>query len=103
MLGVGRGLHSEDDFQNLMDCSLYHPQALQKISSKSIHNFLSHPVNRQTNTQTNAAKTYDLCQNSILADIYDNGDSNRNSKDNVDNNKPCWGQLLLGLVTANIC
>ena len=44
-LGIGRGTCSMDDFQNQMDCSLYHPQPLHKISSKSVHNLLSNPGN----------------------------------------------------------
>ena len=36
-LNVGGGLCSTDNFQNLMDCSLYRPRNFQKISSKSIH------------------------------------------------------------------
>ena len=50
-----------DDFLNLMDCSLYHLWALQKISLKSMLNFLSNPAklvltDRQTNTQTSAGR-----------------------------------------------
>ena len=35
---VGGGLRSTDNFQNLINWSLYHPRHFQKISSKSIHN-----------------------------------------------------------------
>ena len=57
MLGIGRDLCSTDDFQNPMDCSLYHPWPLQKISSKSVHCFLSNLGNTdiKINTQ-NAVK-----------------------------------------------
>ena len=48
-LNVGRGLHSTKNFQNLMACSLYYPWHFQKISSKSVHNFLRKVVDRQTN------------------------------------------------------
>ena len=47
-LNVGGGLCFTDNFQNLMDCSLYHSRHFQKILSKSVHNFLSKVVDRQT-------------------------------------------------------
>ena len=38
--------------QNLISSSLYYPEPLHKISSKSVHIFLSNIVHRQTNRQT---------------------------------------------------
>ena len=38
--------------QNLLRSSLYYPGPLHKISSQSVHNFLSNVVHRQTNKQT---------------------------------------------------
>ena len=35
--------------QNLISSSLYHPGPLHNISSKSVHNFLSNVVHKQTN------------------------------------------------------
>ena len=56
LLGVGGGLRSKNNFQNLMDCFLYRPRHFQKISLKSVHNFLSNPANRQTKKRTNDIK-----------------------------------------------
>ena len=39
--------------QNLISSSLYYPGPLHKISSQSVHNFLSNVVHRQTHKQTN--------------------------------------------------
>ena len=44
-----------DHHQNLISSSLYYPGPLHKISSQSVHTFLSN-VHRQTNKQTNATK-----------------------------------------------
>ena len=40
--------------QNLINSSLYYPGPRPKISSQSVHNFLSNVVHKQTNRQTNA-------------------------------------------------
>ena len=49
-----------DHHQNLISSSSYYPKPLHKISSQSVHNFLSYVVHRQTdkrtNRQTNATK-----------------------------------------------
>ena len=67
-LNVGGGLLSTDNFQNLIDSSLYHHRHFQKISSKSIYNFLRRVVDRQTNGQTD--KQTNTCKKSIsLAEI----------------------------------
>ena len=42
-----------DHHQNLISSSLYYPRPLHKISSQSVHNFLSNVVHRQTDKQTN--------------------------------------------------
>ena len=44
------------DHQNLISSSLYYSGPVHKISSQSVHNFLSNVVHRQTNRQTNATK-----------------------------------------------
>ena len=38
--------------QNLISSSLHYPGSLHKISSQSVHNFLSNVVHRQTDRQT---------------------------------------------------
>ena len=37
-----------DHHQNLISSLLYHPRPLHKVSSQSIHNFLSNVVHKQT-------------------------------------------------------
>ena len=49
-------LEYPDHHQTLSSSSLYYPGPLHKLSSQSIHNFLSNVVHRQTNRQTNATK-----------------------------------------------
>ena len=49
-------LEYPDHHQNLISSSLYYPRPLHKISSQSVHNFLSNVVHRQTDKQTNATK-----------------------------------------------
>ena len=53
-------LEYSDHHQDLINSSLYYPGPLHKISSQSVHHFLSNVVhkqtNRQTNRQTNATK-----------------------------------------------
>jgi len=44
--------HDPDRHQNCITWSLSHALPLQKISSKSIHKFVSNPTDRQTNRQT---------------------------------------------------
>ena len=46
-------LQYPDHHQNLISSSLYYSGAVHKISSQSVHNFLSNVVRRQTNKQTN--------------------------------------------------
>ena len=46
-------LQYPDHHQNLISSSLYYSGPLHKISSQSVHNFLSNVVHRQTNRQTN--------------------------------------------------
>ena len=45
-------LEYPDHHQNLISSSLYYPGPLHKISSQSVHNFLSNIVHRQTDRQT---------------------------------------------------
>ena len=49
-------LEYSDHHQNLISSSLCYPGPLHKISSQSVHNFLSNVVHRQTDKQTNATK-----------------------------------------------
>ena len=44
--------YAYDRHQNLNICSLGHASPIQKVSSKSVQNFLSNPANRQTNSFT---------------------------------------------------
>ena len=46
-------LEYPDHHQNLISFSLYYPGPFHKLSSQSVHNFLSNVVHRQTNRQTN--------------------------------------------------
>ena len=46
-------LEYPDHHQNLISSSLYYPGPLHKVSSQSVHNFLSNVVHRQTDKQTN--------------------------------------------------
>ena len=45
-------LQYPDHHQNLISSSLYYSRPVHKISSQSVHNFLSNVVHRQTNKQT---------------------------------------------------
>ena len=45
-------LQYPDHHQNLINSSLYYSGPLHKISSQSVHNFLSNVVHRQTDKQT---------------------------------------------------
>ena len=49
-------LEYPDHHQNLISSSLYYPGPHYKISSQSVHNFLSNVVHKQTNRQTNVTK-----------------------------------------------
>ena len=46
-------LQYPDHHQNLISSHLYYSGPVHKISSQSVHNFLSNVVHRQTNKQTN--------------------------------------------------
>ena len=46
-------LQNPDHHQNLISSSLYYSEPVHKISSQSVHNFLSNVVHRQTDKQTN--------------------------------------------------
>ena len=46
-------LQYPDHHQNLISSSLYYSGTVHKISSQSVHNFLSNVVQRQTDRQTN--------------------------------------------------
>ena len=46
-------LQYPDHHQNLISSSLYYSRPVHKISSQSVHNFLSNVVHRQTDRQTN--------------------------------------------------
>ena len=63
-------LQYPDHHQNLISSSLYYSGPVHKISSQSVHNFLSNVVHRQTNRQTNQRyqKHNLLCQggNNVL-------------------------------------
>ena len=49
-------LQYPDHHQNLISSSLYYSGPVHKISSQSVHNFLSNIVHRQTDKLTNATK-----------------------------------------------
>ena len=46
-------IQNPDHHQNLISSSLYYSGPVHKISSQSVHNFLSNVVHRQTDRQTN--------------------------------------------------
>ena len=71
-MNVGGGLRSTDNFQNLIDSSLYYPRHFQKISSKSVHNFCVRLLtDKQTNKQTNAGKnSISLAETITTASTY---------------------------------
>ena len=46
-------LQYPDHHQNLISSSLYYSGPVHKISSQSVHNFLTNVVQRQTDRQTN--------------------------------------------------
>ena len=50
-------LQYPDHHQNLISSSLYYSGPVHKISSQSVHNFLSNVVHRQTNKQTDRQTT----------------------------------------------
>ena len=78
-LDVDRGLRSMDVFQKLINCSLHNPLPVQKISSNSIHNFLSYAVNKQTNRQTNKrGRTHNLLYGGNKYDDDDDDNNNNN-------------------------
>ena len=48
-----RSIYEDPDcHQNSIICSSYHHRPLHKISSRSVHNFMSNVANRQTSKQT---------------------------------------------------
>ena len=49
-------LQYPDHHQNLINSSLYYSGPVHKISSQSVHNFLSNVVHRQTNKQTRSTQ-----------------------------------------------
>ena len=49
-------LEYPDHHQTFISSSLYYPRPCPKISSQSVHNFLSNVVHKQTNRQTKATK-----------------------------------------------
>ena len=49
-------LQYPDHHQNLISSYLYYSGPVHKISSQSVHNFLSNVAHRQTNRQTNTTK-----------------------------------------------
>ena len=70
-------LQYPDHHQNLISSYLYYSGPVHKISSQSVHNFLSN-VHRQTNRQTNATKKHNLlCQGgkNIVAKLSSSGKS----------------------------
>ena len=49
-------LQYPDHHQNLISSSLYYSGPVHKLSSQSVHNFLSNVVHRQTNKQTRSTQ-----------------------------------------------
>ena len=58
-------LEYPDQHQNLISSSLYYPGPRHKISSQSVHNFLSNVVHRQTDRQTNVTKNITSFANEV--------------------------------------
>ena len=69
-------LQYPDHHQNLISSSLYYSGPVHKISSQSVHNFLSNVVHRQTNKQTdrqtNATKNITSFAKEVMIQGHDN-------------------------------
>ena len=66
-------LQYPDHHQNLISSSLYYSGPVHKISSQSVHNFLSNVVHRQTDKQTNRQTNQRYQKHNLLCQghIYD--------------------------------
>ena len=70
-------LQYPDHHQNLISSSLYYSGPVHKISSQSVHNFLSNVVHRQTNKQTNRQtnqnllyRQFGMCSPDVLYKLF---------------------------------
>ena len=62
-------LQYPDHHQNLISSSLYYSGPVHKISSQSIHNFLSNVVHRQTNRQTDRQTNQRYQKHKFLSNV----------------------------------
>ena len=62
-------LQYPDHHQNLISSYLYYSGPVHKISSQSVHNFLSNVVHRQTNRQTNVTKNITSFAKEVTSNI----------------------------------
>ena len=63
-------LEYPDHHQHLISSSLYYTGPLHKISSQSIHNFLTNVVHRQTDKQTNPTKNITSFAKEVIINDY---------------------------------
>ena len=82
LLGVSGDLCLTDDFQNLMEYSLYYPRSLHKISLKSVHSFLTNPADKQTERHTRTIAGKDITYK-IGFGVGNINNSNRNDNNTV--------------------
>ena len=79
-------LQYPDHHQNLISSSLYYSGTVHKISSQSVHNFLSNVVHRQTNKQTNRQTDRETNQRYQKHNLLCQG-GNNNSQKELDQNQ----------------
>ena len=95
-------LEYPDHHQNLISSSLYYPGPLHKISSQSVHNFLSNIVHRQTNKQNRQTKRYQkhnlLCQGGNYHKLNVGPWWTANSKASESLSAPCSGHATTIIV-----
>ena len=63
-------LQYPDHHQNFISSSLHYSGPLHKISSQSVHNFLSNVVHRQTDKLTNATKNITSFAKEVIIHIH---------------------------------
>ena len=73
-------LQYPDHHQNLISSSLYYSGPVHKISSQSVHNFLSNIVHRQTNRQTDRQTNQRYQKHNLLCQGGNNNNNNSNSQ-----------------------
>ena len=95
-----------DHHQSLINCSLYYLGPLRKISSQSVHNFLSNVVHKQTDRQTNTtnnitsfAKVVNIAIYSFYIQIQILQHTSHNQLEALSERRPPWPRQII----APIC